>query len=64
METHYIHVPGDFNSLKYLIDIYRDNEKIAKFTKKMLKQNQIDGEFNADDSYKPDAKKAMIKFTE
>ena len=41
-ENCYIHIPGDFNYFNFMIDIYQDYEKISEFTRRKIKQNQID----------------------
>jgi hypothetical protein len=57
-----IHVPGDYNSMSYLIDEYQDFKKISQFCLKRLKQNQIDQDFE-NVYHKPDPDKAMIPFS-
>ena len=44
-----IHIPGDYESVQYLLDEYEDNIKKAKFCSEKLKQYQID-------NYKPEDK--------
>ena len=56
-----IHVPGDYNSMSYLIDEYQDFKKISQFCLKRLKQNQID--YDDDQYHKPDPDKADIPFS-
>ena len=33
-----IHIPGDFNGVRYLLDEYEDAEKIAEFSLKKIKE--------------------------